>query len=450
MSRMNRRPTSPRTYEGGKAVKITPLRELKRAVCACLLWEDTFYESGEDIADRIARLTLQVGKKEATDLAIEARSRLNLRHVPLWVMCALAKAGKMKAKELTNVIQRPDEITEFVAMYLRGSHDRKQVDEHFTRQVKKGLGEAFRKFDEYQLRKYKQEDKAIKLRDVMKFTRPKPKDDEQAALWGRLIRGELKVAETWEKKLSKVEGTQKQKQEQKKKSFEDLMDEKKLGALATIRNLRNMQQNNVDINKIRSYLGELKVRRILPYRFITAAKHAPVFEPELEQLVFKAAANIPKLPGETIILVDVSGSMTGSRLSDKSEVTRDEAAAAIAIIARELCDHVRVIAFATRYAELPPRRGFALRDLLDQASDQLGGGTNGGAAINYAQTLPHSRIICVTDEQFHDRCPPALRQGYMMNVAPYQFAVSYENDWNCINGFSSAVLTFVREYESWM
>jgi len=447
--KLNRQPTKTITYEGGKAVKIPLLRELKRAVCACLLWENTFYESGEDIADRIARLTLQVGKKDAVALANEARSRLNLRHVPLWVMCALAKNGKMKANELVDVIQRPDEITEFVAMYLRGSSDRKTVGESFTRQVKKGLGEAFRKFDEYQLRKYKQEDKAIKLRDVMKIARPKPKNDEQAALWGRLVQGKLKVAETWEKKLSEVEGTAEQKKQQKKASFEELMDKQKLGAMATIRNLRNMTEQGVDITKIRTYLKQLNVRRILPYRFLTAAKYAPQFEPELEHLMFKASEEIPKLKGETIILVDVSGSMRGCPLSNRSEVIRHEAAAAIAILAREVCEHSRVIAFATLYTEVPPRRGFALRDALFKATGELGGSTNGGAAIRYAQSLPHSRIICITDEQFHDSCPGVKRPGYMMNIAPYQFAVSQENDWTCINGFSSAVLDFVREVESW-
>ena len=45
-----------RTHEGAVAQRVDVKRELRRTVLTCLLWEDTFYEKGNDIAKRIAEL----------------------------------------------------------------------------------------------------------------------------------------------------------------------------------------------------------------------------------------------------------------------------------------------------------------------------------------------------------------------------------------------------------
>lgn len=42
------------THEGAVAQKLDPRRELRRTVMTCLLWEDTFYEAGAEIAARLA------------------------------------------------------------------------------------------------------------------------------------------------------------------------------------------------------------------------------------------------------------------------------------------------------------------------------------------------------------------------------------------------------------
>ena len=96
------------------------------------------------------------------------------------------------------VILRPDDITEFLAIYWKDN-----PDEPLAKQVKRWLGESFRKFDEYRLAKYNGGQKAVKLRDVMRITRPKPANEAQAELWRKLIKGELATPDTWEVELSK-------------------------------------------------------------------------------------------------------------------------------------------------------------------------------------------------------------------------------------------------------
>jgi len=94
--------------------------ELKRALMNCLLWEDQFYEDGVAIADRIKALVPKVAPDRIAQLAIEAREVMKLRHAPLLVVREMARHEKHRAlvaETLAQVIQRPDEMTELLAIY---------------------------------------------------------------------------------------------------------------------------------------------------------------------------------------------------------------------------------------------------------------------------------------------------------------------------------------------
>lgn len=110
---------TPHTHEGGTAGRQTPLQELTRAVSTCLLWENTFYETGSEIAARIAELSKAVTAEELAKLAITARTDLKLRHVPLFLVRELARhhKGRIVGDTIAAVIQRPDELSEFLALY---------------------------------------------------------------------------------------------------------------------------------------------------------------------------------------------------------------------------------------------------------------------------------------------------------------------------------------------
>src|SRR5690606_15580769 len=120
-------------------------------------WEDTFYEDGQSIADRIAMGVQAVPQEVAASIAIEAREQMHLRHAPLWIVREMARrGGSVVGDTLARVIQRADELSEFVAMYWKDGR------EPLSKQVKRGLAEAFGKFDEYQLAKYDRA-KAVRL-----------------------------------------------------------------------------------------------------------------------------------------------------------------------------------------------------------------------------------------------------------------------------------------------
>lgn len=432
MAKMNKKnPVSNiTTHEGAPAKNITDYEELRRSVCSCLLWENTFYEDGVSIVERIKDLVSKCTVEQVSNLAIEAREKFKLRHVPLLLLRELARNKTLKADVLERVIQRADELTEFLAIYW------KEKREPLSSQVKKGLAKAFTKFSAYDLAKYNQ-DGAIKLRDVLFLVHAKPKDKEQETIWKKLIDGTLESPDTWEVQLSAGKD--------KKETWERLLKEKKLGALALLRNLRNMREVKVSVGLIKESLSEIKVDRVLPYRFIAAARYAPNLEPELEQVMYKAASGLEKLSGNTVLLVDVSGSMEDN-LSSKSDLLRLDVACGLAILCREICENVEVFTFSNNLVQIPFRRGFALRDAIVQS--QSHGGTALGMAINHInKSCDFDRLVVITDEQSHDAVSNPKHKGYLLNVAPYKNGVGYRGSWTHIDGFSEQCIRFIQEYE---
>lgn len=420
-----------KTHEGGPAKNINAYDQLRRSVCSCLLWEDGFYESGQSIGKRIEEMADKVSPDKLASLAIEARKVHNLRHVPLLLLTCLAKrGGPLVSQTIEKVISRADELSELLAIYWRNGKT------PISNQMKIGLASAFKKFDEYSLAKYNR-DGAVKLRDVLFLSHAKPDNEQQGALWKRLINNELATPETWEVMLSAGKD--------KKTSFENLLKEGKLGYLALLRNLRNMAESNVDMNLAKNaILARKGADRVLPFRFVAAARACPQMEAVLDQALSENISESPILEGTTVVLVDVSGSMS-EKLSSKSDLTRLDAAAALASVIH--AEKLRVWSFSDTLQEVPPRRGMAGVDAVIRS--QPHSGTYLGRAIETInQNVPCDRLIVITDEQSADRVPsPKAKKAYMINVASNKNGVGYGKGWNHIDGFSEGVLRYIQAVE---
>ncbi len=161
--------------------------------------------------------------------------------------------------------------------------------------------------------------------------------------------------------------------------------------------------------------------------------------------MFRCLTDAPKLPGKTVLVVDGSGSMFGAKVSAKSEIDRFDAAAALAILVREVCESVDVIVFSNDAFLVPPRRGFALRDVLMQSAQR--GGTNTENAKTAADTRGYDRIIILTDEQSHQAISAPRGRGYVVNVAGNKNGIGY-GPWTQIDGWSEAILDYIRASEA--
>jgi TROVE domain len=107
-----------------------------------------------------------------------------------------------------------------------------------------------------------------------------------------------------------------------------------LGFMAALRNLRNLDEAGISDELAASLAAriadpeQVKHSRQLPFRFLSAYLNAPSLRwgHALEKALDLSLANIPELPGRTLILIDTSASMTQA-MSGRSKATMVQSAA---------------------------------------------------------------------------------------------------------------------------
>lgn len=448
-----RKDTSERTAGGFGVYAAVQNAEalLRRAVMGCLLWEDLAYEDGQSVAKNIANLIPQVDPDVVAGIAVEARHKQKLRHVPLFIAREMLRHEthkKLVARVLNQIILRADELTEFVALYWK---DKRQP---LAAQAKKGLARAFCRFNAYHLAKYDR-NTTVKLRDVLFLCHPKPANQEQAESWKKLVDGTLEPPDTWEVALSAGKD--------KKATWTRLIEEKKLGALAFMRNLRNMEQAGVDEAVITKGFKTINPGWLLPVNFYQAAKAAPRWEREIETLMLEMLAKTEPLPGYTIFVVDVSGSM-GAGISGRSTADRLSVASIMAMQVADTCERVSIYATAGNDGRrvhatqlLRPRHGFAVVDEIAQAQYHLGGGgIFTRQCLEYIKSQERTqpdRIIIFSDSQDCDWSDspapkPFGKKNYIVDVSAHKRGIAYDGIWDAeISGWSEHFLEYIRAYE---
>jgi 60 kDa SS-A/Ro ribonucleoprotein len=458
-------PSRQFTHEGAPASRLTPLQELRRSVLSCLLWEDTFYENGKSIAERIAENAAKVDPHSLANLAIEARQSFHLRHVPLLLLTILAKTGagipRLTRDTVEAVISRPDELGELLSIYWK---DGKTPLAHG---LQKGLRQAMTKFDAFQFWKWNR-DSAIKIRDVAFITHATFPDLDRQMLMANMVnrtffpektKGGFELAklglegdprketpETWEALIAAAGSNR----EVRRGIWEELLKRALnrqsggFGYMAILRNLRNMTADDVNAQLIEMAIeARIGAKRVLPFRFVQAAKITPQFFRSLDTALKASIVHQEPMPGITVLVVDCSGSMT-TPLSQHGQVSRLDAAAALAG-----CVHgqTRLIAFGHEAREVKPVPGLACVDILQ--SSGVGHSTNAHLGVmlaNQMKPLP-DRIIIITDEQVSQSLPScAIPAKYIINVGPYKNGIGF-GEWTKIDGFSASTLDYIREFE---
>ncbi len=335
-------------YMGATAYKMSAEMELYTAVATCMV-DDSYYEKAADRLERIKALVARCPVSFTAKLAVYARREMNLRSVPVILAVELARvhAGDdLVSKVIRNIVLRADEIKEVLAYYQvsNGRLHTKKLN-RLSKQVQKGLAQAFNRFDEYQFAKYNTASE-VKLKDALFLVHPKAKDEAQQQIFNRIVAGTLDTPYTWETELSAV-GKQYFASETEKaaaitETWDALVLSKRLGYMALLRNLRNLFyycSPQAFAAALEQLTNEKLIRtsRQMPFRYLSAFKEIekiqqlystpkPVQQKAkqvmaaLEQALTTSCANIPVQQGVTAILSDNSGSMFGD-IAGKSLVS---------------------------------------------------------------------------------------------------------------------------------
>ena len=321
---------------GAPAYSMDAKSKLVTQVLCSFFDEEQFYgKNTEDMTQTIKRVIVDE-PQFVYNLAVFARRVFNMRSVSHVLTAYLAHEASGKPyvrRTIEGITFRGDDLTEVMAFYLSA------FGKPIPNSLRRAIADKLVTFDEYTLAKYKGDNKAVKMRDLICLCRPKPETPEQSDLFKRCLEDRLETPLTWESELS-AHGNNAE-------TWEKLIDSGKVGYMALLRNLRNIiKANPSNIQKVYDIIQDperVRKSKQLPFRFYAAYKAvadiagSKVFD-VLESALESSVDNLPKLPGTTVIAVDVSGSMS-SPVSSNSEVKCYEIAMLLGLLANRICDN---------------------------------------------------------------------------------------------------------------
>lgn len=318
------------THEGGVAYTRDVNDALMNFLFSSYL-EDQYYESAEEQQARFIQLLNEVAEKEGYKfigkLAHFARNEMGMRSIAELAAAWLNDKPMQNKREFyREFFHRPDDVGEvFSAVEML-----KQKRSHG---LVRGAKDYISNLNDFTLGKYKMNRKQYNMYDIINITHA----------WSPSIQkykdNTLEVPDTWETKISSAEN-----ETQKANEWKRLVEEGKLGYLALLRNLRNIKENGekagwYSINWIDKYLvpqltNEVAIRKslVFPYHIYAAAKalafkdykgyNNSIYSRQvdfgnlsisllaaLDKAFRLSIANMPRMDGKSLIILDVSGSM---------------------------------------------------------------------------------------------------------------------------------------------
>ncbi|WP_329247316.1 TROVE domain-containing protein [Streptomyces sp. NBC_01478] len=493
-----------RTYQGGRGSERDARSELFLLAVSNFVSQQTFYESGADRDDRFATLVRELA---VTDPAWTAgllgwlRGEGNLRTAAVVGAAEYVKArldagatdGPSNRQVVDSVLRRPDEPGELLA-YWTALYGR-----NIPKPVKRGVADAVRRlYGGTSLLKYDTASKGYRFGDILNLVHAAPDPDKawQGELFqyaldrrhhpdtavppasNRVLTAHrelmaLPVAQrravvtaadgaerlaaagmTWEALAGWLQGPM------DKAAWEAVIPS--MGSMALVRNLRNFDEAGVSDEvaarvaaKI-SDPAEVARSRQFPFRYLAAYQHAPSlrWSYPLERALGHSLANVPALPGRTLVLVDRSGSMFFSRLSDRSELNRADAAAIFGTALALRAADADLVEFGTTSKRLTFGKGESVLKILGRFGDLGGTDTTSAVRSHYRS---QDRVLIITDEQYAysrhgdpTEQVPAHVPVYTWNLAGYRagHGPSGKGNRHTFGGLSDAAFRMVPLLEA--
>lgn len=411
--RFNEKAKSTKTVNaaGGEAYAQTDKLALASMVLTSFV-KDQFYRSSGDTIEK-ARELIKKDPLFAAKCAIYARNEFGMRsisHVIAGELATIVKGKEWTKDFFEKVIRRPDDMLEILSYYY-GLGQKNEPNA-----LKKGFAQAIRKFDGFQIAKYRGEGKDVSMIDLVNLVHPVPSTKNKTAL-KQLMKGKLVSKDTWESELTKAgkDGTD------AADVWTKLILEKKIGYFALLRNLRNILETAPELtDKACEMLTDEKLiakSLVLPFRYTTAikaieeaslpyARDTRTVMKAINQAVDISLKNVPELPGDTLVVVDCSGSMMGQPI---------EIASLFASVLYK-ANNADLMLFSDDATYINPNPADSTISIAQKIEDKArGGGTNFNAIFQGANKH-YDRIIILSD-----------MQGWVGYYAPTKAFNAYKN-----------------------
>lgn len=410
-------------HEGGVVHGLDALETLFSKVLGSFFGESTAYEgrNAEWEFQQLVNLIESVPEedKEYVLKVAELGRRMNMIRYPLEVLTAsfnspryrgeafLGDDGRNKlAVYADNIVLRTKDVNSILATQL----DMYGREHSIPKQMRKNLKTKLESFDRYKLSKGLDTSKSVSLADSIKLLRPRPKTEEMGEFFRAIIEGKVVLGD--DKRQIQTELTRLGQSGQEEHSIKDLKQsllDSNLQAL--IKNLVNLEKNGVfedeamlhyAIDKMTDK-GTVLASKLLPFRFLTAHK-ALSLKPmsstttrliqALEKGMDLSLDNVENIGGQTALLVDVSGSMQSTYLSERSSVSAKDISLLLAAIAykKGMGD---LFLFATHVVKVDVSPDLSVFDIVRklESVDGVGHTTNLKKALNAVESTARAEDI---------------------------------------------------------
>lgn len=422
-------------FEGEVAYKLSPKMELYTMVATSVM-HSQFYRDNDEWLARLRTLITEVPPQFTANLAAYAREKMYLRTIPMVIMVELAKTGRATPNDVNRVIKRADELYEILGYYQQ-ANERTNLKK-LSHAIKKGVGLAFNKFDEYQFAKYSR-DVIPSLRDALFVSHPKPETPLAQKLFDKIATDTLSTPYTWEVELSEKGNTA--------PVWQELIESGRLPYMAMLRNLRNIIQADVAdvyIKKVcdtLSYAPLVEKSKQLPFRFYSAyreVKAASGFAVKqvleaIEKAAMHATKNIKIDMSKALIACDTSGSMTMRNISPRSTIRIYDIGLVLGAFANQAYPNAICGCFSEQWGEWSAPSGHIMESVLTShamANDMGWYSTNGHKPIEWLikQGLKAEKLLYFSDMQMWCSDEEDRRNtmfGTQCNVGKFKAAWDY-------------------------
>lgn len=506
MSRFNAKVAKPKVFtpEGGQATKRGAKSDLFFLAVSFMGGDSNFYESSDDRYNRLKQLVTEVAATDpkwliefirwvrntammrtvAGVMAIEAVMG-RLRTVQAIGERAATTQGQHNRHLIDAACARADEPGELLAYYLAN------YSKPIPQPIKNGIGDAVRRLytERAYLRYGAANNKSLTMKDVLRLTHAQTDDVKQNNLFkyitnpvegaslaltrigdrnelmnvphenrrevlmadpsGYMIRNAEMGWENISAWLGKMDA----------EAWEAVIPN--MGVMALLRNLNNFTKAGISDESMAWVGGKIGLdneainqSRILPMRVLSAYRNVENvrWHYPLEMCLEQTLRNIPELPGRTLVLIDMSGSMFWGRLSDRSQLTYADAAKIFGSVLAVRNPGVDLIEYGSSWHQIKVERGSSVLKVMDRFSSM--GGTNTAWTLEKAYDN-HDRVIIVTDEQAAPHqgkvggsLPPGIPL-YTWNLAGYEYShdARRNNHYTFGGGFSDAAFGMIKYIE---
>lgn len=331
--------------------------------------------------------------------------------------------------------------------------------------LKKVARNKLNEFSDYSLIRGNTNSLGVTLAHILCLTHPKATTPERELLFKQILENNTPTLDTWQTALSGATTNV-----EKQMHWERLLLDGKLSPLEVIRNVNNFIRYNVTPEFIHKAISEINVERVGLYPLYVAYQHikTTVYGKDVLELLNNYRQEIIK--GNTLIILDISGSMSCPiyREGSASIMSRQDLANLLAYSLLRTTEQSMLVLTAGsdgmrqgKHKVIKDAETMSIQDIayeVEIGHRQIGqGGIFTRQCLEWCQgniQAEFDRIVVISDSTDCDhstkrKAKPFTKHSYLLDISQNTDNIIFDSDWSLeINGWSENLPEFICNFET--